>query len=93
MNKKTKKIFLISILSSFLIFSCGDPNETMNKTMADYSEKCLKDEYDCDCWAKKVKAYFKTDEAYIQYYKENDAMPDDLIEQLGECSKDPDFDF
>ena len=35
----------------------------------DFSEKCINDEYDCDCYAKKVKEHFKTDEAYLKYYE------------------------
>jgi hypothetical protein len=76
-----------------MITSCGDPNEAMNKTMADFSEKCINEEYDCECYAKKVKAHFKTDEEYLKYYETHDAVPDELISKLGECSKNPDFDF
>ena len=86
--------FALLLLIAFLItYSCGDPNEAMNKTMADFSEKCLQEEYDCDCYAKKVKAHFKSDEAYLKYYETHDAIPDELIDELGECSKNPDFDF
>jgi hypothetical protein len=42
---------------------------------------------------KKVKAHFKTDEAYLKYYETHDVVPDELISKLGECSKNPDFDF
>ncbi len=91
------KIRFIPLLSFFVALSlasaCGDPAENMNKTMADFSEKCIKEEYDCDCYAKKVKEHFKTDEAYMKYWETHDAMPDELIDKLGECSKNPDFDF
>ena len=87
------KLILALLTIVLMSISCGDPNEAMNKTMADFSEKCLQEEYDCDCYAKKVKSHFETDEAYIKYYETHDAIPDELIEQLGECSKNPDFDF
>ena len=90
MNIKFTLVLLIAVLMSA---SCGDPNEAMNKTMADFSEKCLQEEYDCECYAEKVKAHFKTDEAYLKYYETHDAIPDELINQLGECSKNEDFDF
>ena len=93
MKKIELKLILTSCVVLLMLFSCGDPAENMNKTMADFSEKCLEDEYDCDCYAKKVKEHFKTDEAYIKYYEKNDAIPDDLIDKLGECSKNEDFDF
>jgi hypothetical protein len=76
-----------------LIFaSCGNPEESMNKTMADFTKKCNEEVYDCECYSKKVKEYFKTDEAYISYYEKNSEVPDALIDALGECSKD-EFDF
>ena len=92
---KYNKFKLVFALLTVVLMntSCGDPNESMNKTMADFSEKCLKEEYDCDCYAQKVKAHFKTDEAYIEYFESHDAIPDELIDQLGKCSKNPDFDF
>ena len=90
MNIKFTLVLLIAVL---MRASCGDPNEAMNKTMADFSEKCLQEEYDCECYAEKVKAHFKTDEAYLKYYETHDAIPDELINQLGECSKNEDFDF
>ena len=90
MNIKFTLVLLIAVLMSA---SCGDPNEAMNKTMADFSEKCLQEEYDCECYAEKVKAHFKTDEAYLKYYETHDAIPDELINQLGECSKNEDFYF
>ena len=52
MNIKFTLVLLIAVLMSA---SCGDPNEAMNKTMADFSEKCLQEEYDCECYAEKVK--------------------------------------
>jgi hypothetical protein len=91
---KIKTRLTITFLTAVLIISsCGDPNEAMNKTMADFSEKCINEEYDCECYAKKVKAHFKTDEAYLKYYETHDVVPDQLISKLGECSKNPDFDF
>ena len=91
-----KKRFL-HLFSFFVVLSlataCGDPAENMNNTIADFSEKCVEDSYDCDCWKKKVKAYFKTDEAYVKYWKTHKIMPKELNKQLGECSKDEDFDF
>jgi hypothetical protein len=91
MMKKNKfKLILGICLSSVMLFSCGDPAENMNKTMADFSEKCINDEFDCDCYAKKVKEYFKTDEAYMKYYEKTDAVPDELISTLCKsCSKNP----
>lgn len=93
MKKNKFKLILGICLSFVMLFSCGDPAENMNKTMADFSEKCINDEYDCDCYAKKVKEHFKTDEAYLKYYETHDAIPDELIDKLGECSKNTDFDF
>lgn len=91
------KKYFIHLFSFFvalsLLYGCGDPAENMNKTMADFSEKCINEEYDCACYAKKVKEHFKTDEAYIKYYETHDVIPDELIDKLGECSKNPDFDF
>jgi hypothetical protein len=91
--KMNMKFALLLLIVISITYSCGDPNEAMNKTMADFSEKCLQEEYDCDCYAKKVKAHFKSDEAYLKYYETHDAIPDELIDELGECSKNPDFDF
>ena len=91
--KMNMKFALLLLIAFSITYSCGDPNEAMNKTMADFSEKCLQEEYDCDCYAKKVKAHFKSDEAYLKYYETHDAIPDELIDELGECSKNPDFDF
>ena len=91
--KINMKFTLALLIVALIMVSCGDPNEAMNKTMADFSEKCLQDEYDCDCYAEKVKAHFKTDEAYLKYYETHDAIPDELIDKLGECSKNQDFDF
>ena len=62
--------------------------------MADFSDRCIPQEYDCNCYAEKVKEYFKTDEAYIKYWKKEDAiMPSELINMLGECSLDEEFKF
>ncbi|MDA9161098.1 hypothetical protein N9O13_01905 [Crocinitomicaceae bacterium] len=88
MYKKAKLILLSTLAISLIMVSCGDPAENMNKTMADFSEKCLEEEYDCDCYAKKVKEHFKTDDAYMKYYKNNDEVPDELISTLCKsCSK------
>ena len=44
--QKHIKFTLINLTCVLMMtFSCGDPNEAMNKTMADFSEKCLKEEY------------------------------------------------
>lgn len=77
---------------ALFLFGCGNPEESMNKTMADFTKKCNNEVYDCDCYGEKVKAHFKTDEAYIAYYEKNNEVPDALIDALGECSKD-EFDF
>ena len=82
-----------SLLKSFLFFtllifaSCGNPEESMNKTMADFTEKCIDDVYDCDCYGSKVKEHFKTDEAYIKYYETHGEIPDELAEALFDCMK------
>ena len=87
-----KKRFL-HLFSFFVVLSlataCGDPAENMNKTMADFSEKCNKEEYDCECYAKKVQEYFKTDEAYMKYWSSPDQeFPDELISTFcRSCSK------
>jgi len=93
MYKKAKSILLSTLAISLIMVSCGDPAENMNKTMADYSDKCISEEYDCKCWESKVKEHFKTDEAYMKYWENHSAMPDELIDKLGECSLDEDFDF
>ena len=59
----------------------------MNKTMADFTEKCIQDVYDCDCYGNKVKAHFKTDAAYIKYHETHDEIPDELAESLFDCMK------
>ena len=82
MYKKAKYILLSTLALSLVMVSCGDPAENMNKTMADFSDKCIPEEYDCDCYAEKVKEYFKSDEAYIKYYKTHDEVPDELISTL-----------
>jgi hypothetical protein len=91
-NKKFKLVLGVCFFSAIL-FSCGDPAENMNKTMADFSDKCISEEYDCKCWESKVKEHFKTDEAYMKYWENHSAMPDELIDKLGDCSLDEDFDF
>ena len=93
MYKKAKLILLSTLAISLIMVSCGDPAENMNKTMADYSDKCISEEYDCKCWESKVKEHFKTDEAYMKYWENHSAMPDELIDKLGDCSLDEDFDF
>ena len=88
------KLFKITcgLAGALFLFGCGNPEESMNKTMADFTKKCNQDVYDCECYGEKVKAHFKTDEAYISFYEKNDEVPDALIDALGECSKD-EFDF
>jgi len=93
MYKKAKLILLSTLAISLIMVSCGDPAENMNKTMADFSDKCISEEYDCKCWESKVKEHFKTDEAYMKYWEKHSAMPDELINKLGECSLNEDFDF
>jgi len=93
MYKKAKLILLSTLAISLIMVSCGDPAENMNKTMADFSDKCISEEYDCKCWESKVKEHFKTDEAYMKYWENHSAMPDELIDKLGDCSLDEDFDF
>ena len=39
MKKNKLKLILGVCLSSMMLFSCGDPAENMNKTMADFSER------------------------------------------------------
>ena len=82
MKRIEGKLMLVLGAISLMLLSCGDPAENMNKTMADFSEKCLNDEYDCECYAKKVKEHFKTDEAYMKYYEKTDEVPDELISTL-----------
>ena len=82
-----KTIFITIASISLLLSSCGSPEESMNKTMADFTEKCVEDMYDCDCYGEKVKSYFKTDEAYIKYYETNGEVPDELAEALFDCMK------
>ena len=92
-NNKFKLVLGVCFFSAIL-FSCGDPAENRNNTMADFSERCIPDEYDCDCYTENVKEYFKTDEAYLKHWQKKGAiMPTELINNLGECSKNPDFDF
>jgi hypothetical protein len=55
--------------------------------MADFTEKCIDDVYDCDCYGSKVKEHFKTDEAYIKYYETHGEIPDELAEALFDCMK------
>lgn len=82
MTFKISKIFLGTFTIALASYSCGDPAENMNKTMADFSDKCISEEYDCDCYAEKVKEYFKSDEAYIKYYKTHDEVPGELISTI-----------
>ena len=83
-----KSLFIsITAVSLLVLSSCGNPEESMNKTMADFTEKCIEDMYDCDCYGEKVKSHFQTDEAYIKYYETNGEVPDDLAEALFDCMK------
>ena len=77
-----KTVYILIASISFMLSSCGSPEESMNKTMADFTEKCNEDMFDCDCYGEKVKAYFKTDEAYIKYYEIHDTVPGELVESL-----------
>ena len=88
--KLLKTVCGVGLLSLFV--SCGSPEESMNKTMADFIKKCNEENYDCECYGEKVRAHFKTDEAYSSYYDENTEVPNALIDAFGECSKD-EFDF
>ena len=69
MKKNNLKVVLSACTVLVMLFSCGDPAENMNKTMADFSDKCISEEYDCKCWESKVKEHFKTDEAYMKYWE------------------------
>ena len=80
-----KSVFTCIVVIALILYSCGSPEESMNKTMADFTEKCIEDVYDCDCYGDKVKAHFKTDEAYIKYYATHDEIPDELAESLFDC--------
>ena len=87
-NSVLMKIIFTSIATiSLLLSSCGSPEESMNRTMADFTEKCIEDVYDCECYGNKVKAHFKTDEAYIKHYEVNNEIPDELVESLFDCMK------
>tara|TARA_B100001059_G_C17439544_1_gene381977 strand:+ start:33 stop:284 length:252 start_codon:yes stop_codon:yes gene_type:complete len=82
------KTIFVSIATIFLLLSsCGSPEESINKTMADFTEKCVEDMYDCDCYGNKVQEYFKTDEAYMKYYETNGEVPDELADELFDCMK------
>tara|TARA_B100001063_G_C16404099_1_gene376283 strand:+ start:302 stop:556 length:255 start_codon:yes stop_codon:yes gene_type:complete len=80
-----KSVFTCIVVIALILYSCGSPEESMNKTMADFTEKCIEDVYDCECYGDKVKAHFKTDEAYIKYYETHDEIPDELAESLFDC--------
>lgn len=80
-----KSVFTCIVAITLILYSCGSPEESMNKTMADFTEKCIEDVYDCECYGDKVKAHFKTDEAYIKYYETHDEIPDELAESLFDC--------
>ena len=82
-----KMVFYFIASISLFLCSCGSPEESMNRTMADFTEKCIEDVYDCECYGNKVKAYFKTDEAYIKHYEVNNEIPDELVESLFDCMK------
>ena len=77
-----KMVFYFIASISLFLCSCGSPEESMNRTMADFTEKCDESTFDCECYAEKVKAYFKTDEAYIKYYEAHDTIPGELAESL-----------
>ena len=79
MYKKAKLILLSTLAISLIMVSCGDPAENMNKTMADFSDKCISEEYDCKCWESKVKEHFKTDEAYMKYWRNIVLCPTNLL--------------
>ena len=68
-------------------------NTRKTKLVVDFANKCITEDYDCECWDKKVKDYFKTDEAYLKYLENHSAVPDELIDELAECSLNNDFDF
>jgi len=92
MMKKNKfKLILGICLSSVMLFSCGQPTESM----ADFIKRtCDKESYDCDCYSKKVKSHFKTEEKFAEWKESSsDEYPEELIKLKGECSKDVDFDF
>tara|TARA_B100001287_G_scaffold170821_1_gene143744 strand:+ start:3066 stop:3317 length:252 start_codon:yes stop_codon:yes gene_type:complete len=82
-----KKIFILISSIIFILSSCGSPEESMNKTIADFTEKCIDEMYDCDCYGDKVRAHFKSDEAYIKYYETNEEVPDELVDALFDCMK------
>lgn len=68
-------------------------NIQKTRLVVDFADKCITEDYDCECWAKKVKDYFKTDEAYLKYWQNNNTIPDELVTKIAECSLDDDFDF
>ena len=76
---------------SLMLFSCGGPTESME----DFTKRtCDKESYDCECYSKKVKEYFKTEEEFSKWKESSDEeFPDELIKLRGECSKNSDFDF
>ena len=47
MTFKISKIILGALTIALISYSSGDPAENMNKTMADFSDKCISEEYDC----------------------------------------------
>ena len=91
MYKKAKFIFLSSLAISLITLSCGDSTESMD---AFIKRTCDSDSYDCECYAGKVKNYFKSEEKFSEWKESSsDEYPDELIKLRGECSTNSEFGF
>jgi len=69
------------------------PAKESEPSMEDLAAKCIEESYDCDCYSNKIRDYFKNDENYAQWAAKSDALPDELIMSLWDCSKQDAFDF
>ena len=79
------------LLSTILIISsCGEPTESMDEFI---KRTCDKESYDCDCYSKKVKNYFKSEDKFAEWKESNEeGYPKTLIDLSGERSTD-EWDF
>ena len=89
MQKHYKYTFhILSII--LIITSCGEPTESMDEFI---KRTCDKESYDCDCYSKKVKSYFKSEDKFAEWKESNEeGYPQKLIDLKGECSND-EWDF
>ena len=88
--KMYMKYILIFFTFVLLFTSCGEPTESMEDFI---KRTCDKEAYDCDCYSKKVKDYFKSEDAFAEWKEaDSDGFPKELIDLRGQCSKD-EWDF